>query len=171
MGCGGRQRGPAVAAAVATAHDERGGSASGSEASGHGHACLPTSRMPATSLGGLAIECQVPGWLWLPCAAGDSKRVLVLSGLREADHGAREASVSMGSAAQCTAAAQASLAITNSRSLLKLMPIELRCHQTISSSGVSCRPCLLLPSIEVFSSPLRQVARGLKCQLQPQAFQ
>ena len=32
-------------------------------ASGHGHACLPMSLMPATSLGGLATARQVPGWL------------------------------------------------------------------------------------------------------------
>ena len=63
MGCGGRQRGPAVAAAVAAVEDERGRSASGTGASGHGHGRLPMSRMPATSLGGLAIECQVPGRL------------------------------------------------------------------------------------------------------------
>ena len=35
-----------------------------------------------------------------------------------------------------TAAHQASLSITNSRSLLKLMPIESVCHSTISSSVV-----------------------------------
>ena len=35
-----------------------------------------------------------------------------------------------------TEARQASLSITNSRSLLKLMPIESMCHSTISSSVV-----------------------------------
>ena len=42
-----------------------------------------------------------------------------------------------------TAACQASLPITNSRSLLKLMSIELVIHPTISL----CHPLLLLPSI------------------------
>ena len=42
-----------------------------------------------------------------------------------------------------TAACQASLPITNSRSLLKLMSIELAIHPTISL----CHPLLLLPSI------------------------
>ena len=51
------------------------------------------------------------------------------------------------------AARQASLSITNSRSLLKLMPIELVIP---SSHLILCHPLLLLPpilpSIRVFSS-------------------
>ena len=43
-----------------------------------------------------------------------------------------------------TAARQASLSITNSQSLLKLMPIE---SVMISNHLVLCRPLLLLPSI------------------------
>ena len=56
------------------------------------------------------------------------------------------------------AACQASLSVTNSRSLLKLMPIE---SVMPSSHLILCRPLLLLPpippSIRVFSneSPLR----------------
>ena len=52
-----------------------------------------------------------------------------------------------------TAARQASLSITNSRSLLKLMPIELVMP---SSHLILCRPLLLLPpippSIRIFSN-------------------
>ena len=52
-----------------------------------------------------------------------------------------------------TAACQASLSITNSQSLIKLMPIELVMP---SSHLISCRPFLLppsiFPSIRVFSS-------------------
>ena len=44
----------------------------------------------------------------------------------------------------CTAARQASLSITNSRSLLKLMSIELGMP---SNHLILCRPFLLLPSI------------------------
>ena len=53
-------------------------------------------------------------------------------------------------ATPCIAARQASLSITNSRSLLKLMPIEtvMPC-----SHFILCRP-LLLPSIRVFSNEL-----------------
>ena len=68
-----------------------------------------------------------------------------------------------------TAACQASLSITNSWSLLKLMSLELVMHPTISSSVV---PLLLLssifPTIRVFSneSALHQVAKLLEFQLQ-----
>ena len=52
-----------------------------------------------------------------------------------------------------TAACQASLSITNSRSLLKVMPIELVMP---SSHLILCRPFLLLPpippSVRVFSN-------------------
>ena len=61
-----------------------------------------------------------------------------------------------------TAARQASLSITNSQSLLKVMCIELVMppnHLTL------CRPLLLmpsiLPSIRLFSSSLHQVAKVL----------
>ena len=50
-------------------------------------------------------------------------------------------------ATQCTAAHQASLSITNSQSLFKLMSIELVMP---SNHLILCRPLLLLPSI--FSS-------------------
>ena len=55
-------------------------------------------------------------------------------------------SVVSDSATQCTAACQASLSITNSQSLLKLMPIQLVMP---SNHLIFCRP-LFLPSI--FSS-------------------
>ena len=64
-----------------------------------------------------------------------------------------------------TAARQASLSITNSRSLLKLMPIE---SVMPSSRLILCRPLLLLlplpPSIGVFSneSTLHEVAKVLE---------
>ena len=53
------------------------------------------------------------------------------------------------SATPWTAACQASLSITNSLSLLKLMSIESRMP---SNHLIVCRPLLLLPSIRVFSS-------------------
>ena len=72
-----------------------------------------------------------------------------------------------------TAARQASLSITNSRSLLKLMSIE---SVMPSSHLILCRPLLLLlsifPSIRVFSNEsvlLHQVAKVLE--LQHQSFQ
>ena len=73
-----------------------------------------------------------------------------------------------------TAARQASLSITNSQSLLKLMSIE-----SVMSSNqlILCRPLLLLPpilpSIRVFSnkSTLHEVAKVLEFQLQHQSFQ
>ena len=68
-----------------------------------------------------------------------------------------------------TAACQASLSITNSWSLLKLMSIE-----TVMPSNhpILCRPLLCLPSIfpsiRAFS---HQVAKVLELQLQHQSFQ
>ena len=74
-----------------------------------------------------------------------------------------------------TAAHQASLSITNSQSLLKLMSIESVMQ---SNHLILCRPLLLSPSIftsiRVFSneSALRhQVAKVLEFQLQHQSFQ
>ena len=74
-----------------------------------------------------------------------------------------------------TAAHQASLSITNSRSLLKLMSIELVLP---SSHLILCRPLLLLPPIphsirEIFQwvSSSHQVAKVLEFQLQHQSFQ
>ena len=73
-----------------------------------------------------------------------------------------------------TAAHQASPSITNSRSLPKLMCIELVMP---SSHLILCRPLLLLlsifPSIRVFSNSqsLHQVAKVLEFQLQYQSFQ
>ena len=72
------------------------------------------------------------------------------------------------------AAHQASLSITNSLSLLKLMSIK---SVMPSSHLILCRPLLLLspipPSIRVFSneSTLHQVAKVLDFQLQHQSFQ
>ena len=72
-------------------------------------------------------------------------------------------------------ARQASLSITNSRSLLKLMPIK---SVMPSSHLILCRPLLLLPpippSIRVFSSEStlwHEVAKVLEFQLQHQSFQ
>ena len=73
-----------------------------------------------------------------------------------------------------TAARQASLSITSSQSLLKLMSIEsvMPCNHLIL-----CRPLLLppsiFPSIRVFQwvSSLHQVAKVLELQLQHQSFQ
>ena len=62
------------------------------------------------------------------------------------------------------AASQASLSITNSRSLLKLMPIKLVMP---SSRLILCRPLLLLPpilpSIRVFSNESTLRIRWPKC--------
>ena len=70
------------------------------------------------------------------------------------------------------AAHQASLSITNSRSLLKLMPIE---SVIPSSHLILCRPLLLLPpvppSIRVFFSSSHEVAKVLEFQLQHQSLQ
>ena len=52
-----------------------------------------------------------------------------------------------------TAARQASLSITNSQSLFKLMPMSRWCHPTVSSSVVPLLfPPSIFPSISVFSS-------------------
>ena len=74
-----------------------------------------------------------------------------------------------------TAACQASLSITNSWSLLKLMSIKLVMP---SNHFILCRPLLLLPSIfpsiRVFSNELVlhiKVAKVLEFQLQHQSFQ
>ena len=68
------------------------------------------------------------------------------------------------SATSWTAARQASLSITNSRSLLKLMSIELIMPFTIL---ILCRPLLLLPSIspsiKVFSNESVLCIRWPKC--------
>ena len=72
------------------------------------------------------------------------------------------------------AARQASLSITNSQSLLKLMSIKLVMP---SSYLILCRPLLLQPSIppsiRVFSSEsaLHDVAKVLEFQLHCQSFQ
>ena len=73
-----------------------------------------------------------------------------------------------------TAAHEASLSITKSKRLLKLMFIELVMP---SNHLILCCPVLLLPSsipsIRVFSnvSSLHQVAKVLEFQLQHQSFQ
>ena len=73
------------------------------------------------------------------------------------------------SATPWTAARQASLSITNSRILLKLMPIE---SVIPSNHLILCHPLLLLPSIfpsiRVVSN---EVAKVLEFQLQHQSFQ
>ena len=72
------------------------------------------------------------------------------------------------------AARQASMSITNSRSLLKLMSIQ---PVMPSKHLILCRPLLLLPptppSIRVFSneSTLHEVDKVLEFQLQYQSFQ
>ena len=72
-----------------------------------------------------------------------------------------------------TIACQASLFITNSQTLLKLMPIE----SVMPSNHLLCRLFLLLPSIfpsiRAFSneSALHPVAKVLEFQLQHQSFQ
>ena len=81
-------------------------------------------------------------------------------------------------AAPWTAAHQASLSITNSRSLLKLMPIKLVMP---SNNLLLCRPLLLLPSvfpsIRVFSNESalhifsNESTKVLELQLQQQSFQ
>ena len=78
-------------------------------------------------------------------------------------------------ATQWNAARQASLSITNSQSLLKLMFIE---SVMPSNHLIICRPLILppsfIPSIRVFSneSVVRiQVAKVLEVQLQHQSFQ
>ena len=77
-------------------------------------------------------------------------------------------------ATQWITARQDSLSITNSWSLLKLMPIELVMP---SNHHILCRPLLLLPlippSIRVFpnESTLHEVAKVLEFQLQHQSSQ
>ena len=71
-----------------------------------------------------------------------------------------------------TATCQASLSITNSQSLLKLLSIELVMP---SNDLILCRPLLLLssifPSIRVFFSSSHQVAKVLEFQHQHLSFQ
>ena len=72
--------------------------------------------------------------------------------------GIKEIAAQFGSVAHVvtpwTAAHQASLSITNSHSLLKLMSIE---SVMPSSHLILCRPLLLLPSIFSGSFPMRQL--------------
>ena len=70
-----------------------------------------------------------------------------------------------------TAAHQASLSLTASQSLLKLMSSE---STMLSNHRILCHPLLLpsvFPNIRVFSSSLHQVAKVLEFQLQHQSFQ
>ena len=71
-----------------------------------------------------------------------------------------------------TAARQASLSITNSWSLLKLISVE---SVMPSNHLILCRPLLLppsiFPSIRVFSNESHQVAKVLEFKLQHQSFQ
>ena len=81
-------------------------------------------------------------------------------------------SVMSDSATPLTAIHQASLSITNSWSLLKLMSIE---SVMPTNRLVLCRPLLLppsiFPSIRVFSNESHQVTKVLENQLQHQSFQ
>ena len=84
-------------------------------------------------------------------------------------------SVMSDSATPWTAASQASLSITNSRSLLKLLSIE---SVMPSNHFILCHPLLFLPSIissiRVFSKELvylHLVTKVLEIQLQHQSFQ
>ena len=73
-----------------------------------------------------------------------------------------------------TAALQASLFITNSQSLLKLMSMSQRCHPTISSSVIPFSSTLNLSQHQgLFNwvSSSHQVAKVLEFQLQHQPFQ
>ena len=73
-----------------------------------------------------------------------------------------------------TEAHQASLSITNSWSLLKLMSIELVMHPTISSSVIPSPPAFNLSQHEglfQWVSSSHQVAKVLELQLQHQSFQ
>ena len=74
------------------------------------------------------------------------------------------------------AARQASLSITNSQSLLKLMSIELWCHPTISSSVIPFSSCLQsfpasgsFQMSQFFASGGQSIAQSI--QLQHQSFQ
>ena len=67
-----------------------------------------------------------------------------------------------------TEACQASLSITNSQSLLKLMSIE---SVMLSNHLILCHPLVLLPSIFPRIRVLHQVAKVLEFQLQHQFFQ
>ena len=73
-----------------------------------------------------------------------------------------------------TAARQASLSITNSQCLIKLMSIELVMHPNISSSVIPFSSCLQsFPASGSFQwvSSSHQVAKVLEFQLQHQSFQ
>ena len=67
-----------------------------------------------------------------------------------------------------TTARQASLSITNSQNLLKLMSIE---SVMPSNHLILCHPLLLSPSVFPSISSLHQVAKVLEFQLQHQSFQ
>ena len=95
---------------------------------------------------------ELPLWLSgeeLTCNAGDTCSIL-RSGITSVQF---SCSIMSDSANPWTAARQASLSITNSQSLLKLMSIELVMP---SNHLILCRPLLLppslFPSIRVFSS-------------------
>ena len=72
-----------------------------------------------------------------------------------------------------TAVRQASVSITNSRSLLNSCPLSRWCHPTISSSVVPFSSCLQYFHQGLFQwvSSLHQVAKELEFQLQHQSFQ
>ena len=72
-----------------------------------------------------------------------------------------------------TTAHKASLSITNSQSLLKLMSISRWCHPAISSSVIPFSSGLQsFPAIRVFwVNSLHQVAKVLKFEFQHQSFQ
>ena len=72
-----------------------------------------------------------------------------------------------------TVAHQASLSITNSQSLLKLIPSSQWCHPNISSSVIffSCLQFSQHQGLFQWISSLHQVAKVLEFQLQHQSFQ
>ena len=72
-----------------------------------------------------------------------------------------------------TTTRQASLSITNFQSWFKLMPIELWCHSTISSSVIPSPPALNLSQHQglfKWVSSSHHVAKVLEFQLQHQSF-
>ena len=115
--------------------------------------CLPTTALPASSLiSPLRLQTQPPNIL----SVQSLSRVWLFASPR-------------------TGARQASLSITNSQSLPKLMSIE---SVMPSNHLILCRPLLLLPSIflsiKVFSNEsvlCIRVAKVLEFQLQRQTFQ
>ena len=120
-------------------------------------------------------RCLSSGVPRLPAAVSPSPRKLLeISGLKPHTSSVQSLSCVQLFATPWTAAHQASLSITNSQNLLKLMSIE---SVMPSNYLILCRPLLLppsiFPSIRVFLrvSSLHHVAKELEFQLQHQSFQ